>query len=178
MWCPHDNLRDDRLTPVDDEQVAHLDPGDSFGEIGLFSEICRYRPETMIAREETKVLVLSSNALCLIGDAFPVVEEKIRNLCMLLALDRKLSNLVMEAKIFQRSQGRQREGLLEKRVRDLSDKLRDESEPKLMGELRGVGVLPTPVYKVWSLISRHKNSDPKMAWPETRPLNVFPRRGL
>lgn len=119
----YDNLLEDRLTPIRDSEVATREAGDTLGELVLFPEICKYRGETVVARENCTLFVLTRSNLQVLSDSHPVVEVQFRVLCTLLSIESKVTNACMSEWILEKERGKQSEVEIDVRILELSDKV-------------------------------------------------------
>ena len=71
-----ENLLEDLLTPIDHTHETIVVAGESFGENGLFTDICSYRAETVLALSYSEVAVLSQQDITLLANDFPEVRTQ------------------------------------------------------------------------------------------------------
>jgi CRP-like cAMP-binding protein len=129
----YDNLLEDRLTPIRDSEVAVFEAGDTVGELVLFPDICKYRGETVVARENCTLFVFTRNNLQILSDSHPIVEEKFRLMCTLLSIESNVTNASLGECVLAKERARQSEVEIDVRILELSDQVaasRKLSSPK------------------------------------------------
>mmetsp|Transcript_8284 Transcript_8284/g.19344 ORF Transcript_8284/g.19344 Transcript_8284/m.19344 type:complete len:757 (-) Transcript_8284:2630-4900(-) len=92
----HNNLQPDGVSPISFHECKSISDTGIFGETSTFEDICKYRPETVIAQTEVKALCISAPSCMKLGRSWPVFLTKLRRMCKLRATLDCVSTAVLE----------------------------------------------------------------------------------